>query len=297
MISRKTGWVWRCTTLAVFIGLVSVACSETQPSEDEVVIATSTTILSSLLEPVIPEDAQLICLMEGGDPHHGEPLPSAVARLGDADFLFSLPEGAEAWVDTYQSRLSQNARLVRAGDLIELPASPYPGIADEHFWLYPEAAMDYMDQAAALLETNVDSSPGSVTQRWRLSAQQAAERRAQIEGLQGGFLLHHPSLFGLFRTLDLDIVLVLQPHGEMSEPSLAELSRAESLAADGNVIGFVEDAFEGSGATQLATTLKMNVLTLRSQPDPGEDLVVWWSEQADHVLTYLEHHVESNRDR
>ncbi len=183
----------RLAAMAIAASLTAVViagCGSEGPSESEVSVVATTTVLGDLARNVVGDAAVVVVLMPVGvNPHDFQPSAQQVAAIQKADLVVANGLGLEEGLaDVLEAAVSDGARVWEVGPDIEprlfaeAPNSVeesdadqhQEGLLDPHFWLDP---LRVADAARLLAEQLSEAAPGH---DWSVGAQAYATELEQV---------------------------------------------------------------------------------------------------------------------
>lgn len=177
------GLVVSSLVAALAIGGCRGDAIEGPDSGDGVTIVCTVGMVADVVARVAGEDAEVITLVRPGvDPHLHKPTRSDLARLRDADLIFSNGHHLEGRMEEALDRAAASGiPVVPVAERIDqawlLDAEEYEGVRDPHVWMDPKAWSDIIEVAEAAL---VAQDP-TRAEEFRANA---ADLRGEFERLQ-----------------------------------------------------------------------------------------------------------------
>ncbi|MQF70073.1 zinc ABC transporter substrate-binding protein [SAR202 cluster bacterium AD-804-J14_MRT_500m] len=176
------------------------AYGDTQP----ITVVATNGIIADWASQIADDSVQIFSLVQSGsDPHSFSPSARDIARIADADIVFSIGRGLEdEWLDTLiVNSASKTSRLSILGNVIE----PYPeqiSERDPHFWLDPTLVDLVINEMATVLSERFPSKAS-------IFMSNAQNYSNEIQDL-------HQSAKSQFSTIPPDRRLIVATHDSLS---------------------------------------------------------------------------------
>ena len=151
----------RSLFLSCAAGALALALAGPAPAADPPRVVTTFTVLADIAANVAGEAAEVVSITRPGAEIHGyQPTPKDIGRARDAELVLRNGLNLELWFEQFLRRLGDvpSATLSDGVEPIAIGGGPYEGKPNPHAWMSPEAALTYVDNAAAALSGIVPES-------------------------------------------------------------------------------------------------------------------------------------------
>jgi manganese/iron transport system substrate-binding protein len=260
---------------AVFIaGIVAVGCSAADdaaggsrgptPAPDAIDVVATTSVLADLVRQVGGTHVAVASLVPpGGEVHTFDPTPADIARVADADLVFTNGLGLDDWVADLARDSGSQAPIVALGEDLD-----GVGTVNPHLWLDVGNAIRYVERIGAQLAA-VDAAHGSEYEAGaasydeRLTAldESAREQIGAIPAERRKVVSFHDAFPYFAKAYGLEIVgTVIDAPGQ--DPSAGEIADLiDAIRASGATALFGEAQFNPQLAQTIAEEAGIAVVT------------------------------------
>ncbi|MDI6942801.1 zinc ABC transporter substrate-binding protein AztC [Microbacterium barkeri] len=271
--------------LLAALALAVSGCAAIAPADETPRIVVTTNILGDVVQSVVGDEAEVLTLMKrNADPHSFEISAQEAASLGDADLIVSNGLGLEEGLQQHLDRAeAEGARMLAAGDVVDVLPYAEGGAPDPHFWTDPARMVEVVDALeaavahipgidAAVVGGNADAYRSELaTLDEEMTAAFAAipeERRALVTN-------HH--VFGyLADRFDFRVIGAVIPGGTtLAAPSAADLRDLAGAIEEAGVPTIFAESSQPDRLVQVLASevgIEVDVVELftESLTEPGE---------------------------
>ncbi len=253
----------------------SPAAPESEADRPRVVV--SITPLLGLIEPMLPDDAEIEVLVPAGRTIHGfEPSPADMATLARADLVVLVGLGLEGRLDEAVRHGGSKTKIVTMAGVLGIEGDGHhhhdddhdhgEEFKDPHLWLDPVLAADFVRRLPDHMPEQIQSRIKPVDDLIAGIEAVDAEYRERLAPFAGrAIVTHHASMSRVAERYGLRVAAVLRAV-ETIEPAPADIAKARRAIEAGGAAGvgaiFVEPQFSGSSAQRLAESAGVKMVVL-----------------------------------
>jgi ABC-type Zn uptake system ZnuABC Zn-binding protein ZnuA len=243
------------------------------PAPNAIDVVASTTVLADLVRQVGGTRVNVSSLVPpGGEVHTFDPTPADIARVADADLVFTNGLGLDGWVEDLARDSGSQAPIVALGEDLEgatyLEGDGRGGTANPHLWMDVRNAIRYVERIGEQLAA-VDAAHASVYEAGaasyieRLSAldKSAREEIGAIPAEHRNIVSFHDAFPYFAEAYGIEIVgTVIDAPGQ--DPSAGEIADLiDAIRASGATALFGEAQFNPQLARTVAEEAGITVVT------------------------------------
>lgn len=296
--------ITRLTLVVLIVAIVVAGCAAADdaaggsrgpaPAPDAIDVVATTTVLADLVQQVGGSQVDVTSLVPpGGEVHTFDPTPADIARVADAELVFTNGLGLDDWVADLARDSGSGAAIVALGEELDgvmyLEGDGPAGAVNPHLWMDVGNAIRYVERIGEQLAA-VDAAHASVYEAGaasyeeRLTALDDAARD-QIEAIPAErrkVVSFHDAFPYFAAAYGLDIVgTVIDAPGQ--DPSAGEIADLiDTIRASGATALFGEAQFNPQLARTVAEEAGITVVTdlytdsLGGRPaDTYEGMIRW----------------------
>jgi manganese/iron transport system substrate-binding protein len=266
--------ITRCASAVLIAWIVAAGCSAADddargsrgptPAPDAINVVATTSVLADLVRQVGGTHVDVASLVPpGGEVHTFDPTPADIARVADADLVFTNGLGLDDWVADLARDSGSRAPIIALGEKLD-----GVGAVNPHLWMDVRNAIRYVEQIGARLAA-VDAAhageyeAGAASYDERLTALDDSARE-QIGAIpaEGRKVVSFHDAFPYFaKAYGLEIVgTVVDAPGQ--DPSAGEIADLiDAIRASGATALFGEAQFNPQLAQTIAEEAGIVVVT------------------------------------
>lgn len=289
--------------LSLLISFSGCNATDQEVEEGKIQVWATTTIVGDIVKQVGGDLVDLkILIPPGSNPHAYSPTPQELAKLSEADILFTNGAGLETFLDVYLENTKDELRVVVASDGAELIPSEeddHHDAYDPHMWMDPGNVMIWVDNITRALSEldpkNAESYQVNSSNYIRELEELDSWINEQINQIptdnrkivsDHNFLSYFTRRYGF-----IQVGAVIPGTSTLSEPSAQEMAELEDLIRNEDIRAiFVDDTVNPTLSERVAkdTGAKIVLLHSGSLSGPGGDVGSYLDYMRSNVLSIVD---------